>query len=338
MACLPAGRGLIYCTSMEIEDRIYGQFEVVLPVAIELINSPTFQRLKKVSQFGVPDKYYHLKNFSRYEHSIGVMILLKILGANEEEQVAGLLHDVSHTAFSHTIDWVLKEDGGGDESFQDENHQSVINNSELSAILISHNFHPGKIISYENFQLLESDSPNLCADRVDYSLREFPTSIAREYFDHLIVVDSKIVFDNHESAYLFAHDFLKIQMNHWGGFEVVSRWYYFAGILKKAMKKDLIVLDDFWRCSEDEILEKIKASGDKKILDSLELLANGTLVESSDIGRVSYKKFRHVNPEFMQDGKMFRLSEVDARFKKELEKARSDNKKGIIIGDLVRRQ
>jgi len=50
---------------------------------------------------------------TRFDHSVGVMLLIRKLGAGSspasallKEQVAALLHDVSHTAFSHVIDYV----------------------------------------------------------------------------------------------------------------------------------------------------------------------------------------------------------------------------------------
>lgn len=72
------------------------------------------QRLKGISQFRIPDKYYFKDNYSRFEHSIGVMVLLGKLGASQEEQIAGLLHDVSHKAFSHVYDWVVVDYSGSD--------------------------------------------------------------------------------------------------------------------------------------------------------------------------------------------------------------------------------
>ncbi|MEH6941868.1 HD domain-containing protein [Bacillus sp. JJ722] len=35
-------------------------------------------------------------NVTNFEHSKGVMLLIRILGGSVEEQVAGLLHDVSY--------------------------------------------------------------------------------------------------------------------------------------------------------------------------------------------------------------------------------------------------
>ena len=102
---------------MKINDLVYGEEEIGEQVLIELINSSAIQRLKEISQFGLPEEYHHRKVFSRYAHSVGVLILLRRLGADLDEQIAGLLHDVSHTAFSHVIDWVLEN---SEENYQDK--------------------------------------------------------------------------------------------------------------------------------------------------------------------------------------------------------------------------
>jgi len=323
---------------MKIKDRIYGQFEITLPVANELIDSPTFGRLKNVSQFGIPDKYYHLKNFSRYEHSIGVMILLNILGASEEEQIAGLLHDVSHTAFSHTIDYVLFGEGGIDESFQDEHHESIILSSELADILRKYNHNPKRIIDHSNFQLLERDIPNLCADRIDYSLREFPVKIARKCLGHLIVIDNQIVFDNHESAYLFASNFIKKQMSYMSGFENASRGYHFSNVLRHAIEKNILSIDDFWKYGENEITKRVEEIEDQGITNILNALKNRSLDQFSIGDHVRHQKFRHVDPEFVKDKKFLRLSEIDDKFKDELDKAREENKKGVKVSNLIQKE
>ncbi len=53
---------------------------------------------------------FPFKTVTRYEHSLGVYLLLRRLGAGPREQVAGLLHDVSHTAFSHAVDFVFSSE------------------------------------------------------------------------------------------------------------------------------------------------------------------------------------------------------------------------------------
>ncbi|MFP9052094.1 HD domain-containing protein, partial [Enterococcus faecalis] len=92
---------------MEISDIIYGQHHID-GVLEELIKSAPVQRLKGIYQGGASFLVNRKWNVTRYEHSIGVMLLIKKLGGTIEEQIAGLLHDVSHTAFSHVVDVVFE--------------------------------------------------------------------------------------------------------------------------------------------------------------------------------------------------------------------------------------
>ena len=106
---------------MDYNDRIYGEIEIKEPVILELINSPTLQRLRGIDQSGYFEPYFPGTVYSRFEHSMGVFILLKKYNASTEEQIAGLIHDVSHSAFSHCIDYVLDEG-----SEKTHNHQDRI--------------------------------------------------------------------------------------------------------------------------------------------------------------------------------------------------------------------
>jgi HD superfamily phosphohydrolase len=47
---------------MIIQDRTYGATEIESEVILELIRSKSFQRLKGIAQFGIPDEFYHHKN------------------------------------------------------------------------------------------------------------------------------------------------------------------------------------------------------------------------------------------------------------------------------------
>lgn len=101
---------------MIISDVLYGEFEVDV-VLEELILSKPMQRLKGIHQAGASYLMNEKWNVTRFDHSVGVMLLVKKLGGSVEEQIAGLLHDVSHTAFSHVIDYVFDNE---DESYHEE--------------------------------------------------------------------------------------------------------------------------------------------------------------------------------------------------------------------------
>lgn len=91
---------------MKINDRLYGEADLE-PVLTDLIHSKAVQRLNGIHQGGACFLVNPAWNISRCEHSIGVMLLIRRLGGSLEEQIAGLLHDVSHTAFSHVADDVF---------------------------------------------------------------------------------------------------------------------------------------------------------------------------------------------------------------------------------------
>lgn len=317
---------------MIIRDRIYGDVAVNSGVILDLINSKPMQRLKGIGQFGIPDEYYHQANYSRYEHSLGVMLLLKKLGASEEEQIAGLLHDVSHTAFSHVIDWVVGD--GKTEDYQDEQHTQYLNNSEIPRILEKHGYSVNRISDYHHFGLLERDSPDLCADRVDYSLREFPADVVKICVPALAVHEGRIVFANQEAAELFAKHFLKQQMEHWGGLEAVSRYRIFANALRRAIGAKVISMDDFWK-DDDFVMNKLVKAKNPDVISELEVLRSKSLAGLKKGTTPVHKKFRHVDPHFLLNGKVVRLSSVSQDFADELEKAREANRRGILIPSIA---
>jgi HD superfamily phosphohydrolase len=109
------------CQRGEIVQTFYGPIEVKEPVLLELIHSAPMQRLKQVHQYGVA--YYtktHPEEYNRFDHSLGVFAILRIKGASLVEQIAGLLHDISHSAFSHVGDWVYAK-----ENQENDYHSSV---------------------------------------------------------------------------------------------------------------------------------------------------------------------------------------------------------------------
>ncbi len=316
---------------MQFHDTIYGSCVVDSHIINDLINSHPIQRLKGISQFGIPDDYYHLKNYTRFDHSIGVMLLLKHLGASEEEQIAGLLHDVSHTAFSHVVDWVVGE--GKTENFQDEHHASYIRSTEIPTILHEHGYNVTRIIDYHHFGLLERDLPDLCADRVDYSLREFSHETTKHCFEDLTTADGHIVFKTQATALLFAQSFLNRQREHWGGFEAVTRYRIFANMLQYALKNDLVTMQDFWQ-DDSFVISKLQQADDKTITKTFALLRNKSLDHLPKSDTIAHKKFRFVDPLILHGDTIVRLSEVNNAFKKTLQKARDENEKGITLPEI----
>jgi hypothetical protein len=117
---------------MEIRDPIYG-FISINDFEKEIIDSPVFQRLRRIQTLGLTSMAYPGAVHTRFEHSLGVMHLAglmydaitapdrnqKILRyklrhnkkrIEEDKQlvrIAALLHDVGHGPFSHVAEEVM---------------------------------------------------------------------------------------------------------------------------------------------------------------------------------------------------------------------------------------
>ncbi len=320
---------------MIINDKIYGKIKINEPVILELLETPQILRLKGMSNYGIPDRYYHYRGFSRYGHGTGVMILLKKLGATLEEQVAGLLHDVSHFAFSHVADWVFSN--GGEEELADTLLEKFIRETGLAKILKKFNFSVKRVSNGDLFPLLERKIPDLCVDRVDYALRELRCSWGvksekiNNYLKKLINFNNRVVFTDQKSAFNFAKDFLRLQTQHWANYETVMRYDLFSQALKIALEREVIFKGDFLK-DEESILKKLEESNDKEIGKILSLLKKKKIgrMKKSTQKRV-YKKFRHVDPKVLLDGRLIRVSKIYPEFGKMLEKEREINRKGFIV-------
>lgn len=316
---------------MLIKDQVYGEYEINEPLLLDLLQSQALQRLKKITQYGIPHEFYlfSIPGYSRFEHSVGVMLLLKKLNADLEEQVAGLLHDISHTALSHIIDWVWGDQTK--EDYQDNIFSSFLINSDVKNILDKYKFNIDKISNLENFKLLEREMPHLCADRIDYSLREFNLwanpGIVKKCLENLLVFDNKIVFKEISVAKEFAETYLKCQREHWGGFEAINRYHRLSELLKKALKRKILVKDDFLK-DDMFVLNKIYMSKQNDLIDELEKMRERI---SSKIGIRRKKKFRYVDPGVLINNTIKSLSSIDQDFLKFLEEQKRIDKKGIEI-------
>ncbi len=155
---------------MQYDDPIYGRFTINEPVLQDCIHSQAVQRLHGVLQHGITGLIGLTQPITRFEHSVGAMLVVRQLGGTLPEQIAALLHDVSHTAFSHVIDHVLGSPK--EQSYHDEMKEAYMITTDLPAILARHVYDWTNFVDEEAFPLLEQPAPRLCADRIDYFLRD----------------------------------------------------------------------------------------------------------------------------------------------------------------------
>ena len=121
-------------SSKLIQDAVHG-FIRLTPMAIKIIDTPEFQRLRDIKQLGMCHYVFPTAIHSRFEHSIGVYHLAGALLNNLKQRysslefdvpglgkqrlsnllielikVAGLCHDIGHGPGSHVFDdLIMKE-------------------------------------------------------------------------------------------------------------------------------------------------------------------------------------------------------------------------------------
>jgi len=83
----------------------------------KVIDHPYLQRLKWIKQLGSASFVYPSANHTRFEHSLGTGYLAGIIAENlglEKEKyiLAGLLHDIGHSPFSHSTESILYKVSG----------------------------------------------------------------------------------------------------------------------------------------------------------------------------------------------------------------------------------
>lgn len=290
---------------MKYVDKIYGEFEFS-GIIEEIIKTNVFQRLKKIHQGGPIFLVNPKVNHTRFEHSIGVMLIIKKLGGSIEEQIAGLIHDISHTAFSHLIDYVLEIDG---EDYHENRYSTVLKDSELNAVLEKYHLDRSVFIDLEKFKLLEYPLPYLSADRIDYTLRDMFQigEISRKeiawFINGLETFDNRIVLKSKDYGIWFQAKYNFLATEYFEGQENVAINLIMKKIIKECLEKGIIEEKDFF---EDDFYLIGKINQEFDLMQWIDTIRNNGLKNKT----LKIKK-RIVDPEIIVNNQILKLSEVN---------------------------
>ncbi len=170
-----------------IRDPIHGQIRLDDTI-VKIIDTPQFQRLRRIKQLGFANLVYPGANHTRFEHSLGVMHIASLLTDDVEVTIAALLHDIGHTPFSHGSERVAKKYL----KYEHEDVKKVIV-GELKDVLVEEGLSLSRIARYIKSNPIVSGE--IDADRMDYLVRDSHyTGVAYGVFDVERLID-KIYFD-----------------------------------------------------------------------------------------------------------------------------------------------
>jgi HD superfamily phosphohydrolase len=247
------------------------------------------------------------------------MLLVRRLGGSLEEQAAALLHDVSHTAFSHVIDYVF--DGHHSQSYHEEQKEAFMAASDLPQVLERHGMDWRLFLHEEDYPLLEQPAPALCADRLDYFLRDSldlglstPAQI-QAALASLRVWDGRIVTADVEAARWMGETFILADQASWANFREVGLYELAARAIRRALALGALSEADLWT-TDAQAWARLSACPDAELQSMASLVSLETRFEWDAHVPTFWvgAKLRTIDPPVLVNGAVHPLSTLDPAF------------------------
>lgn len=184
----------------------------------EIAKVEEMQRLKDVGmncgcEYTCFERFKNLRPYSRFDHSIGVALIIWNFTHDQKQSIAGLLHDIATPVFAHTIDFL-----NGDHEIQESTESAtatLINSSrQIRSLLAKYGIAIGEIVDYHVYPVADNDSPKLSADRLEYTLGNMYNygfaswdeikSIYQDLVVGIVEGENELLFKSKEKARLFS--------------------------------------------------------------------------------------------------------------------------------------
>lgn len=311
--------------SVEVHDEIYGSHTITQPSLVALLKSPAVLRLAGVCQHGMTAVFGHTPRVTRLEHSIGALLLVRMVGGSIEEQAAALLHDISHTALSHVADAAFPEDG----SYHETHKHRYVETTTLPALLSSFDL-PLQVLEEEEYPLVEQDPPRLCADRLDYGIRDAVAFKKLSLNDARTVVASLAAFPSPSDprrlltlkdpdiALALARAYTACDKDVWSSPDQVDMYGKAGALIRDAIDSGRLPEQKLWE-EDDAFWASLRLATDdagKLIMAELELGPT----EAADKRLASRAKVRTIDPDIWRaDNAALPLSSLRPEWKEERE-------------------
>jgi len=263
-------------THLDIIDPIH-DFVRVNSNELKIIDTPIFQRLRRIRQLSGAHLIYPGAQHTRFEHSLGVMHIASMAGhaLNEKGIVssdniqnlrfAGLLHDIGHGPFSHLFEELLQKRKMSHEDIG----RDIILKTQIGDLISANGFDKKFITELafgdSKFQFMnEIISGALSADIMDYLLRDgYFTGAEHAKIDHNRLTYSLDVYKNK----------LALEKSALVNFEtmMISRYQMFKAVYfhKTVRAGEVMLLESMYLAEEDLGLSSISLDEYLKLTDEV---------------------------------------------------------------------
>ena len=325
-------RGSLYLDRLNSEIQEY--FRILSPDfptwMLDYINTPEMQRIGKISQSCGTDYSgcYNIRYwYSNLEHSVGVALILWNFTHDKKQTLAGLFHDIATPVFKHCIDF-MNGDSLTQESTEERTTEIIQNSSEIMALLKRDGILLEEVNDYKKYPLADNDTPRLSADRFEYTFssglsffRIWELDVIRRVYNDITIAKNEdgldeFTFKNKEICAEYIYFASKIWPE-WVSDKDRTVMQFIADMCRAMNQRGFLSIDDLYKLSEKEVIDKILHCGDTYLEESFRKFQKADKVYRSD----SYVegvycinttvKTRYVNPlAFYYDG-ITRISNLD---------------------------
>ena len=315
-------------------------FKVLSPNYPEWLNEYIeTKRMKKQQYISVTcgkiySKMFDYNDYSSFDHSIAVALIIWNFTHDKKQTLAGLFHDIATPAFKHCVDF-LNGDYMNQESTEELTKTLIKDSKDIMKLLKRDNILLEEVCDYHIYPIADNDTPMLSADRLEYSLSNdlivFKTNTLEEireiYNDIEVQTNENGIIELGFKTKKIARQFVKNTSRLSVAYRDDATRFYMqaiADILKKVSDDGLITKRDLYELKESEVIEIIRKS---KYGNAFNSLVNAEKVnvskeEPNDVYYVKHgAKIRYIDPLF--NGK--RMSEECKIAKKMIEKNLSYN-------------
>lgn len=322
--------------------RLWDLYAPAIPAFLEeAMQSPEMRRLQGVGmncgcEYTSFPLFQRIREpYSRFDHSVGVALLVWRFTGDVRQALAGLCHDIATPCFAHVVDFML-----GDSMTQEATEggtRAAIERSEgLQALLGKCGLTTDDIADYHRYPVADNDSPRLSADRLEYTLgnlvnyRFITREAARRMVDALDVLrdeagQAELGFVSGDAALAFANgamDMGRIYVSEPDRFSMQR----LAELLARARDAGAITMDDLWR---DEPYLIGKLCRDARFADEWRRYRQYGRIVHGEGGIVVRAKKRYIDPLVRGQG---RVSQADAAFRERVEAFLAESQDAPMIG------
>jgi hypothetical protein len=164
-------------------------------------------------------RFADIAPYSRYDHSVGVGLIVWRFTGDIRQAVAGLLHDIATPCFAHVVDF-MHGDHLRQESTEAGTGAIIAGSAPLQALLKKYGLSTPEVCDYHIYPVADNDTPRLSADRLEYTLGNLVNfgfadrAAAAEYYNDLTLSSNEqnapeVMFRSRQLARAFFMDSMK---------------------------------------------------------------------------------------------------------------------------------